>query len=210
MARVLKPPSQMLGLEFGLEGLAPCGGRWGLAWRSCLRGSEGGWKRGGGTVGGGLVGCGALSGGPKKTTTQCILSVFCFIPLCQNFWKISFFFFSFICRTLSIEFFDRCTFYFGTENASFFFFGLVLVDSRCFESTDWLPSLTADKCCLLALNPIWLMQQHFNKQVTKLQCFTIYTVLLYGFSEVLEQNKAQVSLFRVLWDSISCYCGKLP
>lgn len=61
---MLKPPSQMLGLELGLEGLAPCGGRWGLAWRSCLRGSDGGWKRGGGTVGGGLVGCGALSGGP--------------------------------------------------------------------------------------------------------------------------------------------------
>lgn len=67
MARVLKPPSQMLGLELGLEGLDPCGGRWGLAWRSCFRGSEGGWKRGGGTVGGGRVGCGALSGGPTKT-----------------------------------------------------------------------------------------------------------------------------------------------
>lgn len=69
MARVLKPPSQMLGLELGLEGLAPWGGRWGLAGRSCLRGSEGGWKRGGGAVGGGLVGWGALSGGPEKTET---------------------------------------------------------------------------------------------------------------------------------------------
>ncbi len=82
---MLKPPSQMLGLELGLEGLAPCGGRWGLAWRSCLRGSEGGWKRGGGTVGGGLVGCGALSGGPKKTK-----SIFTLLPH-GSFLSIQFF-----------------------------------------------------------------------------------------------------------------------
>lgn len=76
MARVLKPPSQMFGLELGLEGLDPCGGRWGLAWRSCFLGSEGGWKRGGGIVGGGLVGCGALSGGPINkscSVTNCSL-----------------------------------------------------------------------------------------------------------------------------------------
>lgn len=69
MARVLKPPSQMLGLALGSYGLAPCGGRGGLVWRSCFRGSEGGWKHGGGAVGGGLVGCGALSGGPTKAET---------------------------------------------------------------------------------------------------------------------------------------------
>lgn len=181
MARVLKPPSQMLGLEFGLEGLALSGGRWGLAWRSCLRGSEGGWKRGGGTVGGGRVGCGALSGGPKKPKIERILSAFLYIRLFQNFHQ------DLSGCPVSLQLFGHCAFYFGTETVSFF--GSALVDSRCFESIDWLPSLTADKCCLLASNPIWLTQQHLNKQVTKLQRLSIYVVLLYSFSEVLEQNK---------------------
>lgn len=64
MASVLKPPSQMLGLEFGLEGLDFCGGRWGRLWRSCFRGSDGGCRRGGGAVVSSRVGWGFLSGGP--------------------------------------------------------------------------------------------------------------------------------------------------
>lgn len=118
MARVLKPPSQMLGLEFGLEGLALSGGRWGLAWRSCLRGSEGGWKRGGGTVGGGRVGCGALSGGPKKPKIERILSAFLYIRLFQNFHQD-------LSRCpVSLQLFGHCAFYFGTETVSFFWLSI--------------------------------------------------------------------------------------
>lgn len=65
MASVLKPPSQMLGLELGLEGLDFCGGRWGRLWRSCFRGSDGGCRRGGGAVVSNRVGWGFLSGGPE-------------------------------------------------------------------------------------------------------------------------------------------------
>lgn len=64
MARVLKPPSQMLGLALGWDGLSPGGSLGGRVCLSGLRGSEGGWERGGGAVGKGLVGCGILSGGP--------------------------------------------------------------------------------------------------------------------------------------------------
>lgn len=64
MARVLKPPSQMLGLVFGWDGLSPGGSLGGRVCLSGLRGSEGGWERGGGAVGNGLVGWGILSGGP--------------------------------------------------------------------------------------------------------------------------------------------------
>lgn len=66
MASVLKSPSQMLGLPLGWVGLSPVGKRGGRVWRSCLRGSEGGWERGAGAVGKGFVGWGILSGGPKK------------------------------------------------------------------------------------------------------------------------------------------------
>lgn len=65
MARVLNPPSQMLGLALGWDGLSPGGSLGGRVCLSGLRGSEGGWERGGGTVGKGLVGWGSLSGGPK-------------------------------------------------------------------------------------------------------------------------------------------------
>lgn len=64
MARVLKPPSQMLGLALGCDGLSPEGSLGGRVCLSGLRGSEGGWERGGGAVGKGLVGWGSLSGGP--------------------------------------------------------------------------------------------------------------------------------------------------
>lgn len=64
MARVLKPPSQMFGLALGWDGLSPGGSLGGRVCLSGLRGSEGGWERGGGAVGKGLVGWGILSGGP--------------------------------------------------------------------------------------------------------------------------------------------------
>lgn len=64
MARVLKPPSQMLGLVLGWDGLSPGGSFGGRVCLSGFRGSEGGWERGGGAVGKGLVGWGILSGGP--------------------------------------------------------------------------------------------------------------------------------------------------
>lgn len=64
MARVLKPPSQMLGLALGWDGLSPGGSLGGRVCLSGFRGSEGGWERGGGAVGKGLVGWGILSGGP--------------------------------------------------------------------------------------------------------------------------------------------------
>lgn len=66
MARVLNPPSQMLGLALGWDGLSPGGSLGGRVCLSGLRGSEGGWERGGGTVGKGLVGWGSLSGGPEN------------------------------------------------------------------------------------------------------------------------------------------------
>lgn len=64
MARVLKPPSQMLGLVLGWDGLSPGGSLGGRVCLSGFRGSEGGWERGGGAVGKGFVGWGSLSGGP--------------------------------------------------------------------------------------------------------------------------------------------------
>lgn len=66
MARVLKPPSQMFGLVLGWDGLSPGGSLGGRVCLSGLRGSEGGWERGGGAVGNGLVGWGILSGGPEE------------------------------------------------------------------------------------------------------------------------------------------------
>lgn len=75
MASVLKSPSQMLGLELGWEGLSPVGIRGGRVWRSCLRGSEGGWERGGAAVGKGFVGWGILSGGPKKKNVTLNLEI---------------------------------------------------------------------------------------------------------------------------------------
>lgn len=66
MARVLNPPLQMLGLALGCDGLSPGGSLGGRVCLSGLRGSEGGWERGGGTVGKGLVGWGSLSGGPES------------------------------------------------------------------------------------------------------------------------------------------------
>lgn len=66
MARVLNAPSQMLGLALGWDGLSPGGSLGGRVCLSGLRGSEGGWERGGGTVGKGLVGWGSLSGGPEN------------------------------------------------------------------------------------------------------------------------------------------------
>lgn len=75
MASVLKPPSQMLGLELGLEGLDFCGGRWGRLCRSCFRGSDGGCRRGGGAVVSNRVGWGFLSGGPgiaKRTDSPAL------------------------------------------------------------------------------------------------------------------------------------------
>lgn len=62
-ARVLKSPSQMLGLAPGAAGL-PVGGRGGRG-LSFLRGSAGGTERCGGTVGRARVGGGVLSGGPS-------------------------------------------------------------------------------------------------------------------------------------------------
>ncbi len=65
MARVLKPPSQIFGLALGWDGLSPGGSLGGRVCLSGLRGSDGGWERGGGAVGKGLVGWGILSGGPE-------------------------------------------------------------------------------------------------------------------------------------------------
>lgn len=57
MARVLKAPSQMLGLALGWDGLSPVGSLGGRVCLSGFRGSEGRWERGGaGAVGKGLVG----------------------------------------------------------------------------------------------------------------------------------------------------------
>lgn len=74
MAKVLKPPSQMLGLALGWDGLSPGGSLGGRVCRSGLRGSEGGWERGGGAVGKGLVGWGILSGGPGGSKREKHLS----------------------------------------------------------------------------------------------------------------------------------------
>lgn len=125
IARVLKPPSQMLGLELGLEGLAPCGGRWGLTWRSCLRGSEGGWKRGGGTVGGGLVGCGTLSGGPANNSAPPAPIIACSL------------------------FEDRNCVHFGIIVFSFPIFPLELTHVALKAPAGMVSGLTADKWCLL-------------------------------------------------------------
>lgn len=73
IARVLKFPSQMLGLAPGYEGL-PVGGRGGLG-RSFFLGSAGGTERCGGTVGRGLVGGGILSGGPFENMRTALGSV---------------------------------------------------------------------------------------------------------------------------------------
>lgn len=72
MARVLKFPSQMLGLAPGYEGLSPVGSRGGLGCLSFFRGSAGGTERCGGTVGRGFVGGGILSGGPFKKISKLI------------------------------------------------------------------------------------------------------------------------------------------
>lgn len=89
IASVLKPPSQMLGLELGLEGLDFCGGRWGRLWRSCFRGSDGGCSRGGGAVVSNRVGWGFLSGGPgiiKRTDLPSFDLSACVIQLLTWCW----------------------------------------------------------------------------------------------------------------------------
>lgn len=88
MARVLKPPSQMFGLVLGCDGLSPGGILGGRVCLSGLRGSEGGWERGGGAVGKGLVGWGILSGGPggrrRKNTSAVVIQICGACTICNK------------------------------------------------------------------------------------------------------------------------------
>lgn len=93
-------------------------------WRSCFRGSEGGWKQGGGAVGGGLVGCGALSGGPTNTET---------------------------CQQLFSEVIFVCFFLFSVLVTVFISLADWRWSHVSLDNTGCLTSLPADKCLLLLI-----------------------------------------------------------